>query len=126
MTRLTVTIQNPYNTPLKCVDIPCAKFTNLFVGDTIEPAGQRTYSSDSNDRVFVTFQNSFGGSWQLAMTSPKSSSNSACGITPSSGLQPYEEHGTPVAFTYILGQGNLADWKNGDKNTGAVVTYGDC
>lgn len=126
-TRVNLTIKNNSGVTVTCTDIRCETFTNLNVGQTIAANGSNTFTSDSNNRIFATFtENAPGiGSWQVAITCPKMASNSACG-SYNAGLQHYEESGSPVTFTYILGTPNLADWDSGTSNEGNVITYGDC
>ncbi|MCB0696523.1 MAG: hypothetical protein KDC07_04115 [Chitinophagaceae bacterium] len=129
-TRLTVTITNPFSTPVTCSqsnDV-CSNsaWDNLTPGTVIQPGASGTFTSQSNDRIFCEWTDANGGVFQMAMTSPKSSSNSACGITPRAGLQAYERHGTPVDFTFILGTANKADWDNGSENQGNIIAWGAC
>lgn len=126
-TRVQLLIKNNTGTTVTCTDIACEGFDDLNVGDTLENGGQKTYTSSSNDRIFCTFEQVAPGkgAWQLGVTCPKSSHNSAQGSFDA-GLQTYERTGTPVTFTYDFGNPNQADWNNGDKDTGASVPYGDC
>ncbi len=127
MSRVNVTVVNNSGLNVKCTNIGCETFTKLSVGDTVAAGGQNTFSSDTNDRIFATFTEVApgDGSWELSMTCPRSSSNSACGSL-NAGLQTYEESGTPANFKFILGTPNLADWDSGSSNGGNVITYGDC
>jgi hypothetical protein len=62
----------------------------------------------------------------MSFTCPKLSSNSAEGSPSGSqffvpaGLQAYSEKGTPVTFTYKIGQENKACWSSGTSNDGKV------
>ena len=126
-TRVNVTVINNSGLTVKCTNTSCESFTNLSVGDTIAAGGKNTFSTDTNNRIFATFaEESPGiGAWQLAMTCPELSDNSACGSF-NAGLQTYEEDGTPANFTFILGTPNKADWDSGSSNNGDVISYGDC
>ena len=127
MTRIKLTIVNKTGTDVKCTNIKCEKFENLVVGNTVANNGSNEFTSDTNDRIFCTFEQIApgAGKWELAMTCPKSSSNAACGSLDA-GLQKYSESGTPAHFTFNLGNKNLADWDSGDSNDGNVIPYGDC
>lgn len=122
-----LTIVNNTGTTVTCTDIRCEKFEDLNVGDQLASGFSATYIALTNDRVFCTFaQNPPGsGSWQLAMTNPEMTDNSACGSL-NAGLQPYSPSGTPAQFTFILGQPNEADWDNPSVNKNKTITYGDC
>lgn len=116
---------------LMCTVISCEGVEGLSVGDKIGPSEQKTYQVFSNNRVFVSWIEDTGTGYslihQMAMTCPKSSSNSACGITKLAGLQAYEKHGTPVDFVFFVGTPNLADWDNGMGGDGSGnPTFGDC
>lgn len=126
-TRVNLTIVNNSGLTLTCTDIQCETFTNLKVGQTIAAGGENTFTSDSNDRLFATFtENAPGlGSWQVALTCPRSADNSACG-SYNAGLQTYAESGTPAEFKFIVGTPNLADWDSGTADSGNVVPYGQC
>ena len=130
MPRVTVRIVNSSNQRLRCTDVtPAGAFSNLFVGDTIAANGSSTYTSDDNDRIFATFTEDSGGigSWQLAMTCPKMSDNSACG-SYNSGLQEYGTSGS-ASFEFDLGTPNQADWDGPWDHTSQVeynvIVYGD-
>lgn len=82
------------------------------------------FALDDNDRAGVVYlakdsQNREVGFVSMSFTCPKSSSNSAEGSPNSegvliqSGLQRYNEHGTPVSFTYNIGTPNMACWSDG-------------
>lgn len=126
-TRVKLVVKNNTGMVLKCTDIRCEKFDNLSEGQTIAPYGQNEFTTETRDRIFCTFteQSPGAGSWQLAMTCPTGARNSACG-SYNAGLQPYERTGTPVTFTFILGQPNQADWNHGDTDVLKVIRYGDC
>jgi hypothetical protein len=90
------------------------------------------FSLNDNDRAGVVYLatdkngNEFGFV-TMSFICPKSSSNSAEGSpsTPgtyiSAGLQKYEEHGTPVEFTYNIGESNEACWSSGSSNDGDIT-----
>ena len=126
-TRVKLIVKNKTGLTVKCTDVRCEKFSDLKVGTTIAAGGENTFLTDTNDRIFCTFTEEApgAGSWQLSMTCPKSSTNSACGSF-NAGLQHYDKHGTPAVFTFILGEANLADWDNGSVNKGKTINYGDC
>jgi len=126
-TRINLTVENKTDLEVKCTDISCKTFSGLSVGDTIAPGKSFKCTSDTNDRIFCEWaQESPGsGNWQLAMTCPKSSDNSACGSNKA-GLHTYNRSGTPVSFTFSLSEENRADWNHGDENHGECITYGDC
>jgi hypothetical protein len=75
-----------------------------------------TFTNDTNDRVYVTWVDANGTSYEMGMTCPKSSSNSAAGYTGGNlgdpGLQVYEKSGTPCTFTYKIGTPSQASWDN--------------
>lgn len=125
-TRVTLTVVNKSGTTLKCTNVGCESFDNLKVGDTIAAGGKNTFTSSTNDRIFATFEEDGPGigAWQLAMTCPELSDNSACGSF-NAGLQHYSESGHGN-FTFNLGSPNLADWDSGSSNEGNVISYGDC
>lgn len=125
--RVELVVKNNTDIDVECTDIKCEKFEDLVVGSIIASKGEKTFSSTTNDRIFCTFSQKApgAGKWQLAMTCPKSSHNSACG-SYCAGLQKYERKGTPVTFTFILGTENLADWSHGDRDAHDTVVYGDC
>ena len=124
---MKLVVKNDTGMVLKCTDIRCEKFDNLSEGQTIAPYGRNEFTTETRDRIFCTFteQSPGAGSWQLAMTCPTGARNSACG-SYNAGLQPYERTGTPVTFTFILGQPNQADWNHGDTDVLNVIRYGDC
>ena len=125
--RINLKIINNTGTTVRCSDTSCEAFTNLSVGTTVANKGQDTFNSDTNDRIFCTFQQEAPGKgkWQLAMTCPEMSDNSACGSLDA-GLQHYSPSGSPATFTFILGEPNLADWENPTENKGETISYGDC
>ena len=129
-TRVKLVVKNNTGVVVECTNIHYERFENLSEGHTIAPGGENEYTTETSDRIFCTFteQSPGAGSWQLAMTCPISSRNSACG-SYNAGLQPYERRGTPVTFTFILGQPNEADWNHGDISTNMlqdVIRYADC
>jgi len=83
-------------------------------------------TATTNNRVFLSLRSILTGRvFKLAMTCPRSSSNSATGYN-TSGLQTYKRGGTPVTFDFHIGTTDLADWDNGDVNTGKQVDWADC
>ena len=137
VSRVTMIVKNPFNSPVTCMSIPCATFNPpqdgdqsgavmLQVGTVIPANGTGIFVSQSNNRLFCLWTNSYGGYWQMAMTCPKSSPNSACGLTPTAGLQGYSGSGTPTSFTFILGNANLADWGDPAVNKGDVIPWAEC
>ena len=127
MARIVLIVTNNYDLDVECTDIKCQKFDDLKVGTVIPAGGVGIFESSTNDRVFCTFEQVRPGAgfWQLGMTCPKSSSNSAQGSFRA-GLQKYRRRGTPVTFEYVLGQPNRADWDNGRQDKGENVPYGHC
>ncbi len=128
-TRITLTIDNSQNSaPVTCADIACQPIAGMYVGLTIKAGKQQVFLISTNDRVFCRFVDSNENVYELGMTCPKSSSNSAEGCLGKEGLQAYEDSGTPAAFTYILGGPNLADWNDPSTSTpnNGIVAYGDC
>ena len=126
--RVKLIITNTTGATLTCTDIGCEAFdvTPLNVGDTIPPGGTGTYASSTNDRIFCTWKSSVGGGvFQMGMTTPKSSSNSAYGSFYA-GLQNYQGSGTPCTFTYVPGTPNEADWNDPNQDNGTTVAYCDC
>lgn len=125
--RVKLTIINNTGTVVKCTDVACETFTNLEAGSTVTNNGKSIFTSETNDRLFCTFEQEAPGKgvWQLAMTCPKSSHNSACGSL-NAGLQAYAKTGTPAEFTFNLGEANQADWDHGDSNEGDTIPYGAC
>jgi hypothetical protein len=129
-TRVSVTIHNPYDKKVRCSlsnsVCPNGQWDNMDEGTEIEKGQSRTFTSSSNNRLFCEWTNEYGAIWQMAMTCPVGSSNSACGISKNAGLQKYLESGTPAQYTYLLGQPNDADWKSGSENNGNVIPFGQC
>jgi hypothetical protein len=126
--RITLIINNTTSIPVTCGDIACQAIPGMSVGTTI-PAGQTsTYFITTNDRVFCRFVSTDGQVYELGMTCPKNSHNSAEGCLGNEGLAAYEREGTPVTFMYNLGGPNLADWDNGKTSApnNKIVAYGDC
>ncbi len=127
-TRVKFTIENNTGKTLQCTDICCESFEGLNKDDKIPNGETKEYTSNTNDRIFCTWvveESSPSIEYQMGMTSPKSSHNSAYGSVKA-GLQKYERTGTPVAFTYKPGNDNKADWNHGDHDTGDTVNYGSC
>ena len=92
----------------------------------------------SNDRAFMEWMHIKSGThkikdtYKIAVTCPKSSTNSATGYGKS-GLQPYSMFGSPVTFRFHLGTNDKADWKDENSTVwsrgnykGDTVKYGDC
>jgi hypothetical protein len=128
-TRVIFVVDNSANSvPVICADIACQPVDGLAVGQSIAAGVMQTFTASTNDRIFCRFVNSNGSVYELAMTCPKSSHNSAGGILGLEGLQPYSRTGTPVNFTFSLGNPNQADWDNGSTTNpnNSLVTYGDC
>lgn len=129
-TRVKVVIVNPYDIPVTCAhsDDVCsnAQWDNMPVGTVIAPNTSLTFTSESNNRLFCEWTNKYGAIFQMAVTNPEMSDNSACGITVNAGLQQYSESGTPVTYTFKLGTSNLADWDSGTENNGNVIDWGSC
>lgn len=135
--RVTLVVNNKLSVPIKCTDIRCKSFdvpgSTLTEGTIIQPGETGIYKATTNDRIFCKWESVGGGGvWYLAMTQPKSSGSSACdclslsAVYPgNAGLQPYDNN-VPATFTFNIGQPNLADWDNADKNKYNVITYGDC
>jgi hypothetical protein len=125
--RVKLTIINNSNVAVKCTDTKCAPIAKLQKGTIIPAKGKVTFLSDTNDRIFATFEEGSPGrgSWWIAATCPLTSSKSACGSI-NAGLQKYHESGKPAHYTFILGQPNLADWDDGSSNNGDVIQYGAC
>lgn len=127
-TRINLTITNsvsPAET-IVCRKILCQNIENLNVGTQLKPGDSGHYTVSTNDRVYCLWQGLVSGTeYQLAMTCPKSSHNSAAGYG-SAGLQTYSRTGTPVSFTFEVGTKDLADWDNGNSYEGNAPTFGDC
>jgi len=125
--RVILNLINNTSGDVICTDISCKTWNNLKVGQVVKSGSTLSFNSDTNDRLFLTWQNKAAGAvFYMAMTCPKSSTNSACGYDTLSGLQTYQEHGTPGTFTFKLGDSNHADWKSGSSNNNHFVKYGDC
>lgn len=130
-TRITLNINNKTSLPVICADISCEPIPAMYVGMTIPAGRTQTFSITTNNRVFCRFVSQDETVYELGMTSPKSSSNSAEGCLGNEGLQTYAPHADPVTFTYDLGSLNLADWNNGQPEppftpNNKIVAYGDC
>ncbi|HVG08640.1 MAG TPA: lipase family protein [Thermoanaerobaculia bacterium] len=129
--RVELVVNNNTGGTIECTDTSCELFDvpgfQLGIGATIPNGETGTYRSTTNNRIFATFAPAGSGSpvWQMGMTCPKASHNSADGNS-NAGLQTYSRTGTPVTFTYNPGQPNQADWNHGNENEGDTVTYGDC
>lgn len=130
-TRVRVTIHNPYDKKVRCSlsnsVCPNGQWDDMDEGTEIEKNSSRTFTSSSNNRLFCEWTNDeYGAIFEMAMTCPIGSSNSACGISKNSGLQTYQESGTPAQFIYILGNPNQADWQSGSQNDGNTIPFGQC
>lgn len=125
--RVILNLVNNTNGDVTCTDISCETWNNLEVGQVVKSGSSISFNADTNDRLFLTWKNKEAGAvFYMAMTCPKSSTNSACGYDTLSGLQTYKKHGTPATFTFNLGEINNADWDNGDSNHNINVSYGSC
>jgi hypothetical protein len=128
--RVELIVNNNTGGTIECTDTSCELFDvpgfQLGVGTTIPNGQTGTYRSTTNNRIFVTFAPAGGSpTWQMGMTCPKASHNSADG-NQNAGLQTYSRTGTPVTFTYNPGQPNQADWDHGNEDEGDTVPYGEC
>lgn len=128
--RVELVVVNTTNAPLQCTNTCCEGFDvpgfELSIGTQVQPGQSATFRSETHNRLFATFQPLGGSSaWEMAMTCPRGSHNSACG-NPGAGLQTYSRSGTPATFRFIPGQANKADWNHGDRDDGDVVKYGNC
>jgi len=125
--RLNVKIVN--NTtpkePIQCKKILCESVEGLKINDIIQPDKSLEFTSTSNDRIFCEFVGLDEKVYEMAFTSPRSSTNSACGFVHS-GLQCYAKHDTPVSFVFHVGAKNLADWDNGCEYKGVEIEFGSC
>ena len=132
-TRIHLTITNTTSLDLNCGSIPCESIPGMHaspetgVPGTIIKAGETArFEIPTNNRVFCEFATmDYTVVYRMAMTCPKSSHNSAAGYARS-GLQTYSRTGTPVEFTFLLGQPNRADWNHGDGNYEEYPGFGDC
>lgn len=126
-TRVKLRIKNNTGKTVRCSHISCQQFDDLKAGVTIRNGQERTFHSGTNDRVFVIWEWVDGpAAWEMGMTCPRSSRNSAYG-SYRAGLETYNRTGTPVTFTYDLGNHNRADWGNGDGYIPtAGLRYGEC
>jgi hypothetical protein len=126
-TRITLTVDNTQNAvAVTCADIR-GPIPGMYVGLTIKGGTSRAFLIETNDRVFCRFVDTNEKVYELGMTCPKGSDNSAEGCLGTEGLQTYLEDGTPVDFTFQLGGPNLADWNHGSTTTpvNGVPAYGD-
>ncbi len=124
--RIHLEILNSSTEAIICRNILCQSVDGLNIGWTVQPQQSGAFSSRTNDRVFVLFQGLTSGTeYQLAMTCPKSSPNSAAGYG-SGGLQTYDRSGTPVTFRFCIGSNDMADWGHGDEYTGDSPDFGNC
>ena len=132
-TRIYLTITNTTSIPLTCASIVCEEIPGMSPapeagarGTMLEPGETKHFEIPTNNRVFCEFDSLDGKiAYRMAMTCPKSSHNSAAGYARS-GLQTYSRTGTPVHFTFLLGEANRADWDHGDSNHEDCPEYGDC
>ncbi len=125
--RVKLTINNQTGNTIKCTNTKCESISGMEGGvTTIADGESKTFTATSSDRIFCTWvEEGAYGAWEMGMTCPKSSSNSAYGST-NAGLQHYDRSGTPVEFEYIPGTPNQADWNHGNQNNGDTISYGDC
>jgi hypothetical protein len=97
----------------------------------IGPKSSANFTLNDNDRGGVVWlvKDAAGNEYgfvTMSFTCPKSSDNSAEGSPSipgtfiSAGLQPYEEHGSPVQLNYIIVAGNRACWSSGSSNNGKI------
>lgn len=127
-TRINLNIKNTVNPDesIVCRKILCQNIDGLDVGTVLAAGETGKYTASTNDRVFCMWEGLISGTeYQMAMTCPKSSSNSAAGYG-SAGLQKYSRSGTPANFTFHVGTKDLADWDNGDSYEGNAPDFGDC
>ena len=122
--RINVTIKNATSQDLKCTNLSCATLDGLSVGDVIIEGKSKSYTASSNDRIFVQFTGDNSVVYNLAMTCPELSDNSATGFG-NGGLQQYSGSGTPANFIFRLGEGDKACWSSG-KSVSFGPRYGDC
>ncbi|CAM9361235.1 unnamed protein product, partial [Ectocarpus sp. 8 AP-2014] len=132
-TRALVSVQNPTKFELTYVDKwsdsdsePCRVWRKLPV--SVPPGGRRIVTLNNNDRAGLYYRAMLGDQEQgyvtMSFTCPKASHNSAegssfeTGVVLDAGLQTYERSGTPVNFTYIVDQKNLAGWTSGTSDSG--------
>ncbi|CAN0283232.1 unnamed protein product, partial [Ectocarpus sp. 12 AP-2014] len=132
-TRALVSVQNPTKFELTYVDKwsesnsePSRVWSKLPV--SVPPGGRRIVTLNNNDRAGLYYRAMLGdqerGYVTMSFTCPKASHNSAegssfeTGVFLDAGLQTYERSGTPVNFTYIVDQKNLAGWNSGTSDSG--------
>ncbi|OIR25733.1 hypothetical protein [Bathymodiolus thermophilus thioautotrophic gill symbiont] len=126
--RVNITIVNTTKEKeiVRCTDIRCSGVSGLEVGDLIQSGDKISVTSTSNNRIFFEFEGAQTKYlFQIGCTCPKSSNNSACGYG-NSGLQCYQDTGTPVSFVFHLGKTNKADWDNKCQLDGSCPDYGAC
>ena len=127
-TRIKLAVTNSVNPKesIVCRKILCQNIDGLDVGTVLASGATGKYTASTNDRIFSEWEGLVSGTkYQMAMTCPKSSTNSAAGYG-SAGLQTYEKHGTPVSFTFNVGTKDKADWGHGDEYEGDAPDFGDC
>lgn len=123
--RVFCSITNKTAENIKFVRALCKGLDGLGPDSIIVPGQSITYTAETNDRIMVTFEGTQSGtSYNLAMTCPKLSDNSASGFG-NGGLQHYEEEGTPANFNFHLGEGDQASWSSGN-SISYGVTWGEC
>lgn len=129
--RVKLVINNKLSIDLTCASISGPTFDNLAVGQVAKAGQSITFTNETNDRVYVTWKDANGMQYQMGMTCPQSSSNSAAGYTTTGfgdpGLQKYAESGTPCVFTYNIGTPTQASWGNpqGPANQSQNPKYGE-
>ena len=130
-TRVHMSVKNTTKEDVVCINISGnGRIPGLYAPTTVGDKGSilesgKTFTADiiTNDRMYVAFQGVKSGKiYKMAMTCPKSSSNSASGYG-TAGLQKYESHGTPVSFSFRLGEKDQADWDNSTKYKGKFPKY---
>jgi len=126
MGRINLKIKNKTDESIVCRKILCSDIRGLDVGDQLSINDEKSYTVDTNDKVFCLWEGMITSTqYQLAMTCPKSSRNSAAGYG-SAGLQFYSRGGTPANFTFHIGKKDMADWDNGDEYKGNAPEFGIC
>ena len=130
-TRASITVNNETAYTLNLFQVWGGPYS-VNPPETMPPNSTFAFDLADNDRAGVVYlaTDSVGnevGFVTMSYTCPESSDNSAegspdmPGIFIPAGLQPYDEHGTPVQFTYNIGQPNLACWDSGSSNNGEIA-----
>lgn len=134
--RVNVKLTNTLENPIICRGVLCQGLQNPKTGalwadgDVIEPGALVGMLSESNDRIFAQFESQIKGvntgiMFQIAMTVPGSSCNSAAGYFGNEGLQKYNDD-TPATFIFNIGEKNLASWSDCNGLGTDPPAYGDC